>query len=186
MNLTYVPKNTPNCISSFRLLPNSYGAPNLRSRRVFCSTACRAITKITIAWVSPTFSSLFCSSLFPPMADIPVTGLNTTQTINSPTGLTEEEATRYDRQMRLWGIEAQQRYDYRHSNLSTAWTSLSLRMRNATILVVRLRGVATEAIKNVVLAGIGKLIVMDDENVSEEDLGAGFFFRDGDVGSKVR
>jgi len=24
--------------------------------------------------------------------------------------LTEEEATRYDRQMRLWGIEAQQRY----------------------------------------------------------------------------
>ena len=63
---------------------------------------------------------------------------------------------------------------------------LPLRMRNATILVVRLRGVATEAIKNVVLAGIGKLIVMDGENVSEEDLGAGFFFRDGDVGSKVR
>ena len=26
------------------------------------------------------------------------------------TNLTEEEATRYDRQMRLWGIEAQQRY----------------------------------------------------------------------------
>ena len=24
--------------------------------------------------------------------------------------LTEEEANRYDRQMRLWGIEAQQRY----------------------------------------------------------------------------
>ena len=24
--------------------------------------------------------------------------------------LTEEEATRYDRQMRLWGLEAQQRY----------------------------------------------------------------------------
>ena len=59
-------------------------------------------------------------------------------------------------------------------------------MRNATILMVRLRGVATEAIKNVVLAGIGKLIVMDGENVSEEDLGAGFFFRDGDVGLKVR
>jgi len=59
-------------------------------------------------------------------------------------------------------------------------------MRNATILVVRLKGVATEAIKNVVLAGIGKLIIVDGENVSEEDLGAGFFFRDGDVGSKVR
>ena len=59
-------------------------------------------------------------------------------------------------------------------------------MRNATILVVRLRGIATEAIKNMVLAGIGKLIIIDSDNVSEEDLGAGFFFRDEDVGSKVR
>jgi len=86
--------------------------------------------------------------------------------VKQSTTLTEEEATRYDRQMRLWGIEAQQR------------------MRNATILVVRLRGIATEAIKNMVLAGIGKLIIIDSDNVSEEDLGAGFFFRDEDVGLK--
>jgi ubiquitin-like 1-activating enzyme E1 A len=59
-------------------------------------------------------------------------------------------------------------------------------MRNATILVVRLRGVATEAIKNMVLAGTGKLIIMDSDTVSEEDLGTGFFFRDEDVGQKVR
>ncbi|KAG6833427.1 hypothetical protein H0H87_006793 [Tephrocybe sp. NHM501043] len=78
--------------------------------------------------------------------------------------LTEEEASRYDRQMRLWGLEAQQR------------------MRNATILVVRLKGTATEAIKNMVLAGIGKLIIVDGEKVTEEDLGAGFLFRDEDVG----
>lgn len=58
-------------------------------------------------------------------------------------------------------------------------------MRNATILVMRLRGIATETIKNIVLAGIGKLIMIDDEDVSEEDLGAGFFFRDEDVGKKV-
>ncbi|KAF8645196.1 hypothetical protein AX16_008023 [Volvariella volvacea WC 439] len=80
--------------------------------------------------------------------------------------LTEEEATRYDRQMRLWGLEAQQR------------------MRNATILVHRLRATATEAIKNLVLAGIGKLIILDDGVVTEEDLGAGFFFRDEDVGKQ--
>ncbi|KAK7469090.1 E1 ubiquitin-activating protein aos1 [Stygiomarasmius scandens] len=79
---------------------------------------------------------------------------------------TEEEQGRYDRQIRLWGIEAQQR------------------MRNATILVVQLRGTATEAIKNIVLAGIGKLIIVDGEEVTEEDLGAGFFFRDEDVGKK--
>ena len=59
-------------------------------------------------------------------------------------------------------------------------------MRNATILVVRLKGVATEAIKNIVLAGIGKLVVVDPDDVAEEDLGAGFFFRDEDVGQKVR
>ena len=58
-------------------------------------------------------------------------------------------------------------------------------MRNATILVVNLKGVATETIKNIVLAGIGKLIVLDDAPVSEEDLGAGFLFRDEDVGLKV-
>jgi ubiquitin-like 1-activating enzyme E1 A len=58
-------------------------------------------------------------------------------------------------------------------------------MRNAAILVVKLSGVATEAIKNMVLAGIGRLVVVDGENVSEEDLGAGFFFRDDDVGQKV-
>jgi len=58
------------------------------------------------------------------------------------------------------------------------------RMRNASILIVRLKGVATEAIKNIVLAGIGKLVIVDDQDVSEEDLGAGFFFRDEDVGKK--
>ena len=60
------------------------------------------------------------------------------------------------------------------------------RMRKSTILVVRLRGVATEAIKNMVLAGIGKLVLVDGESVTEEDLGAGFFFRDEDVGKNVR
>lgn len=59
-------------------------------------------------------------------------------------------------------------------------------MRNATILVVRLKGTATEAIKNMVLAGIGKLVMVDNEEVAEEDLGAGFLFRDEDVGKNVR
>lgn len=59
-------------------------------------------------------------------------------------------------------------------------------MRNAAILVVNLRGVATETIKNIVLAGIGKLIIWDCEDVAAEDLGVGIFFRDEDVGKKVR
>lgn len=58
-------------------------------------------------------------------------------------------------------------------------------MRNATILVLTIKGLATEVVKNIVLAGIGKLIIADDEDVREEDLGTGFFFRDEDVGRKV-
>ncbi|KAF7291687.1 Fumarate reductase flavoprotein subunit [Mycena chlorophos] len=57
-------------------------------------------------------------------------------------------------------------------------------MRNATILVLRLKGTATEVIKNIVLSGIGKLVIIDSGNVVEEDLGAGFFFRDEDVGKQ--
>ncbi|KAL1745098.1 hypothetical protein HDZ31DRAFT_37145 [Schizophyllum fasciatum] len=83
-----------------------------------------------------------------------------------PVQITEDEAAVYDRQIRLWGIEAQQR------------------MRNASILVINLKGVATEAIKNIVLAGIGKLVIVDPETVAEEDLGACFFLRGEDVGRK--
>ncbi|KAG8830128.1 hypothetical protein FRC18_008601 [Serendipita sp. 400] len=82
--------------------------------------------------------------------------------------ITEDEAALYDRQIRLWGLEAQQK------------------MRNATVLVIRLRGVATEAIKNIVLAGIGKLIVIDDTTVQPEDINAGFFFREEDIDTKKR
>ncbi|EJD50671.1 hypothetical protein AURDEDRAFT_182534 [Auricularia subglabra TFB-10046 SS5] len=85
---------------------------------------------------------------------------------NGPVGITEDEAALYDRQIRLWGLEAQQR------------------MRNAAILVIRLKGVATEVIKNIVLAGIGRLVVLDPDTLQPEDLGASFFFRDGDVGKK--
>jgi ubiquitin-like 1-activating enzyme E1 A len=59
-------------------------------------------------------------------------------------------------------------------------------MRTARILVVGLRGVATEVIKNLVLAGIGSLVMADNQDVKEEDLGSGFFYRDEDVGKKVR
>jgi ubiquitin-like 1-activating enzyme E1 A len=60
-------------------------------------------------------------------------------------------------------------------------------MRSSTILLLTLRALSQEAIKNLVLAGVGRLIVMDDQVVSERDLGAGLLFReeDGDVGKMV-
>ncbi|GJJ13317.1 hypothetical protein Clacol_007569 [Clathrus columnatus] len=92
--------------------------------------------------------------------DVPTTPL----TNGAAQTISEDEAALYDRQIRLWGFEAQQR------------------MRNATICVINLRGVATETIKNIVLAGIGHLIVIDSNKITEEDLGAGFFFREDEVG----
>lgn len=60
-------------------------------------------------------------------------------------------------------------------------------MRSSTVLVLSLHGVAHELIKNIVLAGIGRLIVADGEKVTEEDLGSGFLFQEeaGAVGTEV-
>ncbi|KDN51318.1 hypothetical protein K437DRAFT_254905 [Tilletiaria anomala UBC 951] len=78
--------------------------------------------------------------------------------------VTEEEAALYDRQIRLWGLEAQSR------------------IRKAHVLVQNIQGLATEAIKNIVLSGIGSLTIVDANEVAEEDLSSGFFYRGNDVG----
>jgi ubiquitin-like 1-activating enzyme E1 A len=61
-------------------------------------------------------------------------------------------------------------------------------MRSSTILVITLRSLAQETIKNLVLSGVGRMIVMDEKEVTEVDLGAGLLFREaeGAVGQKVR
>jgi ubiquitin-like 1-activating enzyme E1 A len=59
-------------------------------------------------------------------------------------------------------------------------------MRTASVLLVTLRGLSTEVAKNIVLAGVGRLTLLDQVDVSPEDLGSGFFFRDEDVGKKVK
>lgn len=79
-------------------------------------------------------------------------------------GVTEDEAALYDRQIRLWGLEAQNH------------------MRRAHVVLVSFTGAAQEVAKNIVLAGIGRLTVLDGSVVSEEDLSAALFFRDSDVG----
>jgi molybdopterin/thiamine biosynthesis adenylyltransferase len=60
-------------------------------------------------------------------------------------------------------------------------------MRSSTILLLTLRALSQETIKNLVLSGVGRLIVMDDQKVSELDLGSGLLLReeDGDVGKLV-
>ena len=82
-------------------------------------------------------------------------------------GLSADEIALYDRQIRLWGAQAQER------------------IRSANILLVSLRALGTEIAKNLTLAGISSLTIVDDEQVTEEDLGAQYFVRDEDVGRPV-
>jgi ubiquitin-like 1-activating enzyme E1 A len=50
---------------------------------------------------------------------------------------------------------------------------------------VSLRALGTEIAKNLVLAGISSLTIIDDDLVTEEDLGAQYFLREEDVGKPV-
>jgi ubiquitin-like 1-activating enzyme E1 A len=82
-------------------------------------------------------------------------------------GLSADEMAQYDRQIRLWGAEAQQR------------------IRSANILLVSLRALGTEIAKNLTLAGVSSLTIIDDDLVTEEDLGSQYFLREEDVGKPV-
>lgn len=82
-------------------------------------------------------------------------------------GLSADEMAQYDRQIRLWGAEAQQR------------------IRNANILLISVRALGTEIAKNLTLAGVQSLTIIDDDVVTEEDLGAQFFLREEDIGKSV-
>lgn len=87
--------------------------------------------------------------------------------INTTTNLSADEIALYDRQIRLWGAQAQ---EY---------------IRSAHVLLVSLRALGTEIAKNLTLAGISSLTIVDDSIVTEEDLGAQYFLREEDVGKPV-
>ncbi|KAI9181201.1 hypothetical protein LWI28_012424 [Acer negundo] len=70
--------------------------------------------------------------------------------------LTEQETALYDRQIRVWGADAQRRLSKSH------------------ILVCGMKGTVAEFCKNIVLAGVGSLTLVDDRVVTEEALFANF------------
>ncbi len=70
---------------------------------------------------------------------------------------------RNDRQIRLWGIEAQNR------------------LSSSKILFSGMTGAAAETAKNLVLAGV-HAVVQDSAIVKTCDLGANFLLTEGDVG----
>ena len=80
--------------------------------------------------------------------------------------LSELEKQRYDRQIRVWGAEAQSR------------------IQTSKVLIVGLRGLNVEVVKNIVLAGMN-VVIQDSENVHFRDLSSNFFLTVNDVGNKV-
>lgn len=78
--------------------------------------------------------------------------------------ISADEIALYDRQIRLWGVQAQEK------------------IRTANILLVSIKALANEVAKNLVLAGIGSLTIIDNEVVTEDDLGSQFFVSEADVG----
>ncbi|KAL8791391.1 MAG: hypothetical protein Q9213_000007 [Squamulea squamosa] len=78
--------------------------------------------------------------------------------------ISADEIALYDRQIRLWGVKAQEK------------------LRSANILLVGMKALANEIAKNLVLAGIGSLTILDDHLVTEEDLGSQFFVSELHVG----
>jgi ubiquitin-like 1-activating enzyme E1 A len=56
------------------------------------------------------------------------------------------------------------------------------RIQNANILLITIRALASEVAKNLVLAGIGSLTILDSAIVNESDLGAQFLLSESDVG----
>jgi ubiquitin-like 1-activating enzyme E1 A len=81
--------------------------------------------------------------------------------------LSADEIALYDRQLRLWGIEAQNR------------------MRKAHVLLITIRALGNEIAKNLVLAGIGSLTIMDSNVVTETDVESQFFITGEDIGKNV-
>lgn len=97
----------------------------------------------------------------------PVSNGASAEATQTTPGLSADDFALYDRQIRLWGAQAQER------------------IRNAHILLVSLRALGTEIAKNLTLAGISSLTIVDEELVTEEDLGSCYFLRDEDVGKPV-
>lgn len=65
------------------------------------------------------------------------------------------------------------------------WLLLA-RLRTAKILLITLRALGDEVAKNLVLAGIGSLTILDHGVVTEDDLCSQFFVSEEDVGKNVR
>lgn len=82
--------------------------------------------------------------------------------------LTQDEAELYDRQIRLWGVNAQSK------------------IRQSKVLMLGFNGIASEVAKILVLAGIDTLTIVDDKPLQESDITSNLFCRPNGDDEKFR
>ncbi|ONM10892.1 NEDD8-activating enzyme E1 regulatory subunit AXR1 [Zea mays] len=80
------------------------------------------------------------------------------------TGVVAEPKTKYDRQLRIWGDQGQ------------------AALEKASICLLNCGPTGTEALKNLVLGGIGSVTVVDGSKVESSDLGNNFLLDEGCLG----
>ncbi|WMV35484.1 hypothetical protein MTR67_028869 [Solanum verrucosum] len=99
--------------------------------------------------------------------------------------LTEQETAIYDRQIRVWGVDAQRRLwvvplplrngsGAGHGGGGVGQGKALMGLSKSHIFVSGLKGTVIEFCKNIVLAGVGSLTLNDDRLVTEELLSANF------------
>ncbi|KAG0718887.1 SUMO-activating enzyme subunit 1 [Chionoecetes opilio] len=81
--------------------------------------------------------------------------------------ITEDEAALYDRQIRLWGLDAQKR------------------LRAARVLIAGVCGLGAEVAKNLVLSGVKSLVLLDHRSVTEADTHSNFLAPHDSVGKNI-
>lgn len=59
------------------------------------------------------------------------------------------------------------------------------RIRTAHILLISFKALANEVAKNLVLAGIGSLTIVDHQVLTEDDVCSQFFITEADIGKNV-
>ncbi|KAH0613345.1 uncharacterized protein H6S33_009725 [Morchella sextelata] len=83
---------------------------------------------------------------------------------STPSGAPSSKEKKYDRQLRLWGANGQNRLESAHIALFNASAA------------------GCEILKNLILPGVGQFTVIDDKLVEEADLGANFFLDEESLG----
>lgn len=75
-----------------------------------------------------------------------------------------EKDTKYDRQLRLWGPEGQSLLEKSH------------------VALIGATAAGSELLKDIILPNIGHFTIIDENNVTNEDISANFFVDSDDLG----